>query len=136
MTAQPGQPLNGNSFLALAGCLALTRPDISVHLAATGAGSSALDVATFRMNAERLADRGVERLRDPLLLLASTAAELTENTVPDQAALTTAYLQDQVPKDMHLHVIQRQAVLQDRTARDLTEQIASTWHTLRAEWGS
>jgi hypothetical protein len=102
----------------------------------SAADFNTLDVATFRMNAERLADRGIERLRDPLLLLASTATELTQNAAPDQAALITAYAQDQVPKDMQLHVIQRQAILQDRTARDLTEQIASTWHALRAEWGS
>jgi hypothetical protein len=102
----------------------------------TAADFNALDVATFRMNAERLADRGVERLRDPLLQLASTVTALTQNTVPDQAALMTAYTQDQVPKDMQLHVIQRQAILQDRTARDLAEQIAFTWHALRAEWGS
>jgi uncharacterized membrane protein len=102
----------------------------------TAAGFNTLDVATFRMNAERLADRGVERLRDPLLRLASTAATLTQSAVPDQAALMRAYAQDEVPKDMQLHVVQRQAILQDRTARDLTEQIASTWHALRTEWGS
>lgn len=102
----------------------------------TAADFSALDVATFRMNAERLADRGVEGLRDPLLLLASTATVLTQNAVPDQAALMTAYAQGQVPKDMQLHVVQRQAILQDRTARDLTEQITATWHALRAEWGN
>jgi hypothetical protein len=102
----------------------------------TAADFNALDVATFRMNAERLADRGVERLRDPLLRLASIATALTQNAVPDQAVLMTAYAQDQVPKDLQLHVIQRQAILQDRTARDLTEQITCTWHALRAEWGS
>ena len=102
----------------------------------TAANFSALDVATFRMNAERLADRGVEGLRDPLLLLASTATVLTQSAVPDQAALMTAYAQGQVPKDMQLHVVQRQAILQDRTARDLTEQITATWHALRAEWGN
>ena len=48
----------------------------------------------------------------------------------------TAYAQGQVPKDMQLHVVQRQAILQDRTARDLTEQITATWHALRAEWGN
>lgn len=102
----------------------------------TAAKFSALDVATFRMNAERLADRGVEGLRDPLLLLASTATVLTQSAVPDQAALMTAYAQGQVPKDMRLHVVQRQAILQDRTARDLAEQITAAWHALRAEWGN
>ncbi len=226
----PTRRLSGNGFLAPAGGLALTRPDTSFHLAATGAGSTggwvtfasgvilgalaiavavviawrqrviqvrdraadreaentrqrdheaheervaqremwraeydairkllecgeelayrvrndgpytaadfnALDVATFRMNAERLADRGVDRLRGPLLLLATTAAVLTENAVPDLAALIMAYAQDQETKDISWHVIQRQAILQDRTARDLTEQIASTWQALRAEWG-
>lgn len=101
----------------------------------TAADFNALDVATFRMNAERLADRGVDRLRYPLLLLATTATVLMENAVPGQAALITADAQDQEPRNIPLHGIQRQAILQDRTARDLTEQIASTWQALRAEWG-
>ena len=102
----------------------------------TAADFNALDVATFRMNAERLAERGVARLRDPLLRLAGTATALTQNAVSDQAALMAAYAQDQVPKDMQVHIIQRQAILQDRIARDLAEQITSTWQALRAEWGS
>lgn len=226
----PMRRLSGNSFLAPAGCLALTRSESSSHLAAAGAGSipgwvafasgvilgalaivvavviawrqrviqlrdraadrdlenarqrehqayeervaqremwraeyeairkllecgeelayrvrndgpyteadfNARDVATFRMNAERLADRGVDRLRDPLLRLATTAALLTQNAVPDQTALMMAYARDQAPRDISWHVIQRQAILQDRTARDLAEQIAAAWQALRAEWG-
>jgi hypothetical protein len=102
----------------------------------TAARFAALDVATFRMNGERLAERGVPHLRDPLFQLAGKVDELVQAAVPDETALTAAYSRSQVPADMRLHRVNRQAILQDRAARGLAELIASTWQVLRMEWGS
>jgi hypothetical protein len=72
-----------------------------------------LDIATFRMNAERLAERGVDQLRDPLLQLARKADELAQHAVPDETGLTVALSRSEVPHGMELHRVQRLAVLQD-----------------------
>ena len=102
----------------------------------TARGLAALDVATFRMNAERLAARGVEQLRAPLLGLATLADEFARCAVPEEEALVAGYARGQVPDEWGLHRVQRLAVGQDRTARDLADQVAAAWQVLRAEWGN
>lgn len=96
----------------------------------TAADFNVLGVATLRMDSERLAGRGVQRLREPLLMLASKADELFRNAVQEHATLAAE------PGGTWLHHAQRLAVLQDRAARDVTEQVALAWQTLREEWGS
>jgi hypothetical protein len=95
-----------------------------------------LDIATFRMNAERLAERGVVQLRDPLLQLARKADELAQCAIPDEIGLTVALSRSEMSNGMDLHRVARLAVLQDRAAQDLAHQIASAWRVLREEWGS
>jgi hypothetical protein len=102
----------------------------------TAAGFAALDTATFRMNCERLAERGMERLRDPLLQLAHKADELTLNAVPEEAILVAAFADGHAPDGKELHSVQRLAILQDRVAQDLADQISIAWKVLRDEWGT
>jgi hypothetical protein len=96
----------------------------------TASDFDVLGVATLRMDSERLAGRGMQRLREPLLLLASKADELFRTAVQEHAALAAEL------SPTRLYHAQRLAVLQDRAARDVTEQIALAWRILREEWGS
>lgn len=95
----------------------------------------ALDIATFRMNSEILAARGVERLRLRLLALATLADEMLGNALPDQTALATAHGQYLTSDSAQPRSPLRLAVLQDRGARDLAELIKATRQDLRTEWG-
>jgi hypothetical protein len=95
----------------------------------------ALDVATFRMNSEILAARGVEHLRVQLQALASSIEELVGHALPDQTALATANGQHRMPNSVHATSLLRLAVLQDRAAHDLAELIKTIRQDLRSEWG-
>jgi len=95
----------------------------------------ALDVATFRMNSEILAARGVERLRKQLLALAALVDELVGHALPDQAALAAADGKYLMPDSAQARSPLRLAVLQDRSAHDLAELIKATRQDLRTEWG-
>jgi hypothetical protein len=95
----------------------------------------ALDVATFRMNSEILAARGVERLRRQLLALASLIDELVGHALPDETALAAANGQHHTPDGVQATSPLRLAVLQDRGAHDLAELIKATRQDLRTEWG-
>ncbi len=95
----------------------------------------ALDVATFRMNSEILAARGVEGLHKQLLGLASLVEEMVGHALPDQTALANANGQSHTSGDARARSLLRAAVLQDRCARNLAEQIKATRQDLRAEWG-
>jgi hypothetical protein len=97
---------------------------------------TALSVATFRMNCDRLAERGVERMREPLIKIARKAHELMQNAVPEEADLALSFVKGYVPGDIGLRDVQRLAINQDRAARDLADMIASAWKILRDEWGS
>jgi hypothetical protein len=94
-----------------------------------------LDVATFRVNSDILAARGVERLRAQLLALARQVDQLVSQALPDQAALVTANGQYRAPDNPQTKSPLRLAVLQDRAARDLAELIKVTRQDLRTEWG-
>jgi hypothetical protein len=102
----------------------------------TAAGSACHDVATLRMNSDRLAERGVPRLRDPLLQLARNLDRLVQHAAADGITITASYPQGQATDSLDLHAIQRTAILQDRAERELAGQIASTWTALRTEWGN
>jgi hypothetical protein len=92
-------------------------------------------MATFRINSEILAVRGVERLHGQLLALASRVEDLVQNAVPDQAALVAADARNSVPYSAQPRSPLRLAVLQDRTARDLADLIKAARKALRTEWG-
>ena len=95
----------------------------------------ALDAATLRMNSEILAARGVERLHELLLTLASLVDDLMRNALPDQAALVATDGQNSLPDRAQPRGPLRLAVLQDRAARDLAELIKTARQALRSEWG-
>jgi hypothetical protein len=101
----------------------------------THAEFDALDVATFRINSEILAVRGVERLHGQLQTIASRVDDLVSNAVPDQAALVAANGLNSLPHGTQLTSLLRLAVIQDRTARDLAGLIKTARQDLRMEWG-
>jgi hypothetical protein len=94
----------------------------------------ALDVATFRVNTEILADRGVEHMREPLLAIAGPVDDLVQNAVPDEVSLVVQHGQNRPPDCPTARVSLRRAVLQDRAARDLAELIKNARQILRTEW--
>jgi hypothetical protein len=102
----------------------------------TADGLAALDVATFQMNAERLAARGVEQLRGSLIRLAKVAEDLAQFAVPEEAVVVARYRRGRVTRELNLHRVQRLAIGQDRTAHELAKQVAAAWRVLRVEWGS
>ena len=102
----------------------------------TVTGFAGLGVATLRMNSERLAERGVPRLRDPLLHLAGNLDLLVQHAAADETDPTTVHANGQLLDPVHLHHIQRMAIRQDRAERELAGQISSTWQALRTEWGN
>lgn len=85
----------------------------------TAADFAVLGVATLRMNSERLAERGVPRLRDPLLQLAGNLDRLVQHTSEDEITLAVGNAHGRVLDRVHLHDMQ-----------------PSTWQILRMEWGS
>jgi hypothetical protein len=87
------------------------------------------------MNAEILADRGVEHMRAPLLGLASLIDVLVQNAVLEEVALMAQHGQSGRPDYSTAKVSLRHAVLQDRAARDLAELIKEARRILRTEWG-
>lgn len=101
----------------------------------TEAEFNALDLATFRMHTEILADRGIERMREPLLFLAYLADNLVQNAVPEEIAAVLMHNPNGSEACPTTKVAFRCAVLQDRTARDLAELVKKTRQTLRTEWG-
>lgn len=102
----------------------------------TAADFVVLDVATLRMNSERLAERGVPRLRDPLLQLAGNLDRLVQHATIDEVTLKVGDAHERVLGRVHLHDMQRTSILQDRAERELAGHIASTWQILRMEWGA
>jgi hypothetical protein len=102
----------------------------------TGAQLADLGMATLRMDSERLADRGMPRLREPLLHLVDNLDRLFQQATNDPAEMTVARSSGQVIHRVTVREIQRGAILQDRAERDLTSQITSTWQILRLEWGA
>jgi hypothetical protein len=94
---------------------------------------AALDIAAYRMKCERLAERGVKRMRKPLLQIARKAGELTQNALPEEAELALSFAKGHIPGDVGLRDVQRLAINQDRAARDLADLIASAWKILRDE---
>lgn len=102
----------------------------------TTTGFDVLDVATFRINSDILAARGVERLRTQLLDLASKVDELVSHALPDDhAVLVTANEQYRALDSPQTKTPLRMAVLQDRAARDLVDLVKATRQDLRTEWG-
>lgn len=91
----------------------------------TAAGFTTLDVETAKMRAERLAAGGIDALQKPLLRLVTLADQLVQAAIPDSATVAEA----------NLPGAYRMAVAQDRTARDLLEQIGLTRDILHGEWG-
>jgi hypothetical protein len=95
----------------------------------------AFDVGTLRINAEILADRGIEHMREPLQGLADLVDAMVENAVPEEVASVAQHSQ-QGPTDYSTAKVSlRHAVLQDRAARDLTELLKEARRILRTEWG-
>jgi hypothetical protein len=88
------------------------------------------------MDSERLAERGVPRLRGPLLQLADDLDRLVQHAAADETAPMAVHADGQVLGRVHLHDVQRTAILQDRAERELAGQVGSTWQALRTEWGS
>jgi hypothetical protein len=101
----------------------------------TMAEFEALDVATLRMNAEILADRGVDRMSEPLLALADLVDMLVQNAVPEEVALVTQHGQNGPPDYATAKISLRHAVIQGRASRDLAELIKDARRILRTEWG-
>jgi hypothetical protein len=101
----------------------------------TTAEFDALDVTTLRMNSEILANRDVERMREPLLELAELIDDLVQNAVLDEVSLVALSGQTRPPDYPTTRDTFRHAVLQDRAARDLAELIKNARRILRTEWG-
>lgn len=101
----------------------------------TAAEFAVFGVATLRMNSERLAERNVPRLRDPLLQLAGNLDRLVQQAIMDEITLALGNGHGRVLDRVHLHDMQRTGILQDRAERELAVHIASTWQLLRTEWG-
>jgi hypothetical protein len=104
----------------------------------TAVGLRSLRLDEFIMEAEQLADRGVESLRGPLLKLAGLGQHLSQVAVPPDEEAVTRYAgsgeHDGVSAQLPPHALQRLAVSQDRIARELAEEITAAWPILRAEW--
>jgi hypothetical protein len=94
-----------------------------------------LDVATFIINSKILAERGIERLRDPLLDLVERADDLRRHAIPDEVALAAVGVSNQLPNGVHYRSLLRDAILQDRAARCLATNIKVARRVLREEWG-
>lgn len=102
----------------------------------TTVGFAKAKAADIGMDCEMLANRGLDRLRDPLLDLAKTVDRLMQGTLPGTAAPAAAEIQGTTqPDGVPLHHFLRLAVQQDRAAHDLAEKIKSARETLRTEWG-
>lgn len=101
----------------------------------TTAEFDALHVTTLRMNSEILANRDVERMREPLLELAGLIDDLVQNAVLDEVSLVALNGQNKPPDYPTTRDTFRHAVLQDRAARDLAELIKNARRIVRTEWG-
>jgi len=108
---------------------------VLLHGPFTTAEFDAFDVATLRMNAEILAGRGVERMREPLLGLANLIDTLVQNAAPEEVASVAQRGPHRPPDNPTAKVSVRRAVLQDRAARDLAERLKDARRILRTEWG-
>jgi hypothetical protein len=89
----------------------------------------ALDRAAFAIRSKILAQRGIERLRDPLLGLAGRAEELRQHAMPDEVAA------DRLPDGVQYRTLLREAILQDRAATCLAADIRAARQVLREECG-
>lgn len=100
----------------------------------TQAGFEAQNVASLRMKVERLAERGVPGLREPLANLANSLDLLVQCAAIESASMTVPTHGPVLGRN--LHEMQRTAILQDRAEHVLTERITVAWAVLRTEWGS
>jgi hypothetical protein len=98
----------------------------------------ALDVATFIINSKILAERGIELLRDPLLMLAERADDLRRHAVrdiPEEVAADATDVPYRLPDGIKYRSLLREAILQDRAARCLATEIKAARRILLEEWG-
>jgi hypothetical protein len=95
----------------------------------------ALDVGTFIIKSRILAERGIERLRDPLLGLVERADDLRRHIIPEEVASMAVGVPNQLPDGVECRSLLREAILQDRAAQFLAAEIKAARSVLREEWG-
>jgi type II secretory pathway pseudopilin PulG len=100
----------------------------------TEAGLEDLRLSKLVMDAEQLAARCPERLREPLDRLADAAAELRKTAVPSPAARSS--VGSATTDAAATHADFRLAIRQDRAAHELAAVITTGWNALKEEWGN
>lgn len=90
----------------------------------TESGLDELRLGKLVMNAEQLAARCPERLREPLERLAVSATRLRQTAVRSSGATVTTR------GDVRL------AIQQDRAAHELAAVVRTGWSAVKEEWGS
>ncbi|MDM4722173.1 hypothetical protein QTQ03_22235 [Micromonospora sp. WMMA1363] len=91
----------------------------------TSAGFTALDLEDIQMRAERLADCGIDPLKEPLLELVTLVGRLLDAAISSSATLDGS----------DLRAAYRLAVTQDRVAHEIRQQVSVTRELLHGEWG-
>jgi hypothetical protein len=92
-----------------------------------------LGLTTLAIKCKILAERGIERLRNPLLKLADLTADLRRHAVAE-GDFTTVGAYSHGSNDPRKNLL-RAAVAQDRAAREIADQIKFARRMLREEWG-
>jgi hypothetical protein len=104
----------------------------------TESGLEQLRLGKLVMDAEQLAARCPERLREPLNRLAAAATELRQTALHSRVARGSvgAVANDTALMASTTHADFRRAIRQDRAAHELAAVIKTGWSALKEEWGN
>jgi hypothetical protein len=92
-------------------------------------------VTTFIIKYKILSERGIERLRNPLLELANRTADLQRHAMSGEEARVAIGTDGRTSDASQPRRLLREAVLQDRAAHGIADQIKAARQVLREEWG-